>query len=594
MSTDAWVMRSATSQTKYAAFVSYSRKDEAITSALRYSLHRFGKRWFELRALRLFLDSAGVRAGEPVWDELQAAMDTSGFLMLVASSYSGASTWVNEEITYWLTDHPPNTVLIVRAGGDIYWDEATGDFSSGSDAIPEVLRGRFEKLPSVVDIEGLDPAGALFRDQVAVLAARLHGKRKEDLYDRDVSEHRKLQRLQRSAIGILATLLVLTLAGASAALIQRDAALAQARLALSRALAAESAVWVPKDVDLGMLLAVQAYRTDDTVQARSALLDALMANPPLESIFRLPGSSRDLSPAGYEVAVAGRSGVTVWNVATERRVGRPFGIEKRGEHPPPTAYPPFYNAAFSPRDGQLAVYTPGGEIQLWDLATHRLVSSARDPAQNFGSPAEPQLIYSPDGRYIVSTGWDGAYVFDAATLRLIAGPLPIPGMTPNVLTAAFSPNGQLLALAGSATNDVIYDTASWRQAGSLASPLLTADLAFSPDGRQLAVLSNFGVQLYDVQLARQRLSLPGPVQTMDGPLNQYTVAWNSSSSLLATGGDDGTVIWRPGNGKVVTTLRVHPAGSQARRRDGCRVRRLWSASRQQRRGRCSHVAARPH
>ncbi len=261
--------------------------------------------------------------------------------MLVASSYSGASTWVNEEITYWLTDHPPNTVLIVRAGGDIYWDEATGDFSSGSDAIPEVLRGRFEKLPSVVDIEGLDPAGALFRDQVAVLAARLHGKRKEDLYDRDVSEHRKLQRLQRSAIGILATLLVLTLAGASAALIQRDAALAQARLALSRALAAESAVWVPKDVDLGMLLAVQAYRTDDTVQARSALLDALMANPPLESIFRLPGSSRDLSPAGYEVAVAGRSGVTVWDVATERRVGRPFGIEKRGEHPPPTAYPPF-------------------------------------------------------------------------------------------------------------------------------------------------------------------------------------------------------------------------------------------------------------
>jgi WD40 repeat protein len=562
MSADAQATLPARSQKTYAAFVSYSRKDEAVTTALRYNLQRFGKRWFELRALRVFLDSAGVRAGEPVWDELHAAMEASGFFLLVASPYSASSKWVNDEIAYWLTDNPVNTVLIVHVGGKIRWDDDAGDFDAGSDAVPEVLRGRFQRLPSIVVIPDADPTSSLFRDGVAILAARLHGERKEDLYDREFDEHRKLRRLQRWAIGILATLLALTLAGGSAALLQRDAARAQARLALSRDLAAQSAAWVSKNIDLGMLLAAQAYRTDDTVQARSALLNALMANPSLESTLRAPGSSAELSPTGNDVAVPGRSGVTVWNVATERRVGRPFGTEKRGEHPPPTTYPPLYKGAFSPDDGQLAVYTPTGDLEVWDLATHRLIDSARDPARDFSAPSEPGLIFSPGGRFIVSTGWHGAYVFDASTLRLVAGPLPIPGPTPGIGPAAFSPNGQLLVLSGAPPAVVIYDTATWRPAGTLATALPTADLAFSPDGRQLAVLSAFSVQLYNVHLAGQHLSLAGPVRTMSGPLNQYAVAWNSSGSLLATGGDDGTIIWRPETGKVVTTLRIHPAGSR--------------------------------
>ena len=201
---------------------------------------------------------------------------------------------------------------------------------------------------------------------------------------------------------------------------------------------------------------------------------------------------------------------------------------------------------------------------LWRIPPRTLA----DPPPPFPSPQEPQLVYSPDGRYVLSNKGDAAYVFDAETLRMVAGPLRIPGGgagIPDVDAATFSPDGGLLVLWNSGEENFILSTRTWRAVGSITPSATTVGAAFSPNGRQLAVLSNFGAQLYDVAEMGAPSRPPlvsGPVRTMNGPQNQYAVAWSHDGSLLASGGDDGTQIWNPATGKMLATLRVHPSGSR--------------------------------
>jgi hypothetical protein len=85
----------------------------------------------------------------------------------------------------------------------------------------------------------------------------------------------------RSAAVVL-SILVLALAGATwLAIQQRDRADQQARLALSRQLAAQAQNHLSDQLDLALLLSRQAYQTVDTSEARSSLLRTLEFSPSL-------------------------------------------------------------------------------------------------------------------------------------------------------------------------------------------------------------------------------------------------------------------------------------------------------------------------
>ena len=229
---------------------------------------------------------------------------------------------------------------------------------------------------------------------------------------------------------------------------QRNDARAQARLALSRQLAAQSRVLLSQSADLAALLAVESYRINSDPQARSALLGLLSGNSRLERIRRLPLSGGQLTRDGTEIIVPGYRGVSVWDAASGRRLGPIFGGGARPAARSVARNRLQYEADLSPDDRRLAVYTPARTIELWDLARHRLLATSADPAVVTGGPAvgvygsgQPRLVYSPDGRYILSTGMDGAYVFDASTLRMIAGPLKIPETCPGLMLLISIPRG---------------------------------------------------------------------------------------------------------------------------------------------------------
>jgi hypothetical protein len=85
----------------YDAFISYAREDEAQARALQLGLQRFAKPWYRLQALRVFRDRSVLSAGPGVWSALRSRLETSRWLVLLASPTAASSGWVEREVTWW-------------------------------------------------------------------------------------------------------------------------------------------------------------------------------------------------------------------------------------------------------------------------------------------------------------------------------------------------------------------------------------------------------------------------------------------------------------------------------------------------------------
>ena len=173
----------------YDAFISYSHAaDGGLAPALKGALERLGKPWRRRRALRVFQDASGLGASPGLWSDIQHALDSTRYFVLLASPPAAQSQWVQQEVAYFLSRHPPERCLIAITAGDWSWDGAARDFDwSRSDALPHELHGAFSEEPLVVDLRWarddrqLELADARFRAAAAELAAPIHGLSPDDL-----------------------------------------------------------------------------------------------------------------------------------------------------------------------------------------------------------------------------------------------------------------------------------------------------------------------------------------------------------------------------------------------------------------------------
>ncbi len=181
------------------------------------------------------------------------------------------------------------------------------------------------------------------------------------------------------------------------------------------------------------------------------------------------------SPDGRRIAAASYPGrLEFWDARTGKRL-RAFSLPAEV----------FSKVRFSPDGKRLALACSDARVRLWDVDKERVTRELKlSPSRQTGDGGRSWfegLVWSPDGRFLVtSLRGDGIRMWEAATGKEIWN-----GTRPD--QAAFSPDGKTLVSEGfdqcftfqdAATGAVRFTQNEVRGA--------IAGIAFSPDGRSLA------------------------------------------------------------------------------------------------------------
>ncbi len=269
------------------------------------------------------------------------------------------------------------------------------------------------------------------------------------------------------------------------------------------------------------------------------------------SVATIPGSSRSFtsiafSPDGRTLAIAGDDGaVRLRDVAGLRSPATLTG--HTGE----------VNAvAFSP-DGRTVV--SAGEdhtVRVWKVSggPPRTLTGHADGVR--------AVAFSPDGRTLASGSNDHTgRLWDTTTWRPHA---TLTGHTDDVHLLVFSRKGDALATKGNDRAVRLWNVADGQFRATLPGGTVN-DLDFSPDGRLLATAGSNGSRLWNADVGQPRLDLTGD------PVNLWALALSPDGRTLATGGSDRTVRLREAaNGRPKRMLSGHssPVTSVDFSRDG--------------------------
>ena len=241
--------------------------------------------------------------------------------------------------------------------------------------------------------------------------------------------------------------------------------------------------------------------------------------------------------------------------------------------------------AYSPRGKTLAAGYQDGTIRLWDIASHRLVSTA-----SWGGAALA-LAFTGGGKTLEVACPAAMGVWDLANQASIAA-RPLAGVTDG-RSVALSPDGTTLATGGDDGNVRLWDAATRQEIGAPMSSDLkpVGAVAFSPDGTTVAAASSDGmVQLWTVATQQE-----AGATMASGSAAIRCPGVQPGREVPGGGGDDGNVrLWdvatqsqagaTMATGAPVTALSFNAGGTTLATAESDGATELWAFATQQQTG----------
>jgi hypothetical protein len=240
---------------------------------------------------------------------------------------------------------------------------------------------------------------------------------------------------------------------------------------------------------------------------------------------------------------------------------------------------------FSPDGKLLASEDPGGwQVQLWDVATGKVL-------RKFGRIHDPvALAFTPDGKHLVTADNDyrshRVRLWDVAAGKLLRELDEEVNIVP-FKAVAVSPDGRTVALVGQGRRQEgpevhLWELSSGDELRHFAGPAAggaraargrdseVSCLAYTPDGRSLALVADNIVYLWEVATGSQRCRLAVlPSQLDSGSDERHNaLAFSPDGRTLAVACVDGSIrLWDIISGRELVPLVGHQRG----------VRTLWWA-----------------
>lgn len=246
------------------------------------------------------------------------------------------------------------------------------------------------------------------------------------------------------------------------------------------------------------------------------------------------------SPDGKTFAASSPGGITLWEVATWKKITTLAGLNGL-----------ILGLSFSP-DGRSVAATDlfSEKLIVWDVATHQQRMTMTGPTG--------EVRWFPDGQRVAAFDFGtaqrgGSVIIINATTGEVLKKLN-DDLRSNYNVLDISPDGQWIATGGQGSTVNLWETESWTLVAKLAGH--QQDLAavrFHPDGQWVASASlDKTIRIWDIAARRELRKLTNHQQQVTG------LSWSADGSRLASASWDFTTrVWDGASGLVLREFRGH-------------------------------------
>lgn len=239
----------------------------------------------------------------------------------------------------------------------------------------------------------------------------------------------------------------------------------------------------------------------------------------------------DFSPDGKTVAIQHFLGLSLWDISGRKQIKN-----LKLEDLVPDGRPKGNGVRFSP-DGKNLAFLCGGKAAVLDLESDKIRAEV-----GIGSAVIEDVAFSPDGATLaIATFNPSVQLWDIATGKMVRG-IDDHGKT-FAGALAFSRDGRMLA-SGSWDRIILSDPKTGKLLGRLEAKMQSInDLAFTPDGKSLLSRSQDAViRIWDVATGKVR-------STLDRTDGWYGMALSRDGKIVAGGDGSSIRVWDVASGK---------------------------------------------